>query len=116
MKILMVDDNPRIRRMIRSMLESSADEFVECSDGSDAFEAYSTHKPDWVLMDVEMAKMDGIAATKEIIRTFPEARIIIVTNYKDVALQDAAREAGAREYVLKEEIYRVVELIETETG
>ncbi len=112
MKVLLVDDNARIRRMFRSILESTVQEFIECSDGFEALEAYATHRPDWVLMDVEMTKVDGITATRQIIGAFPDARIIMVTNKRDSTIQESARAAGAMEYVLKEDIHRVLELIE----
>jgi two-component system response regulator DegU len=112
MKVMVVDDNARIRRMIRMVLENFVEEFVECADGSEAVSTYERHHPDWVLMDIEMEHVDGITATRQIMDAHPDARIIIVTNYLDDSLQESARHAGAKEYVLKENISRVLELIE----
>jgi two-component system response regulator DegU len=52
-------------------------------------------------MDVRMPRMDGLSATREILRYHPGARIIIVTDYDDDELRNAAREAGACAYALK---------------
>ncbi|MCI0487594.1 MAG: response regulator, partial [Blastocatellia bacterium] len=63
--------------------------------------------PDWVLMDIMMERVDGITATREIRRAFPDARIVIVTNFDDAKFRDAAREAGAGYYVPKENLMAV---------
>ncbi|MDQ3713629.1 MAG: response regulator [Acidobacteriota bacterium] len=54
--------------------------------------------------DIELKETNGIAATRLITRDFPEAKIVIVTNYNDERLREAAAEAGARGYVLKENL------------
>ena len=65
---------------------------------------YVEHKPDWVLMDIKMTRMDGITATRAIRGSHPEARIIIVTNFEDRGLRSEAFRAGAGAYVLKENV------------
>lgn len=101
MTILIVEDNPTIRRLIRRAISDVADNIIECEDGADALAAYAEHKPDAVLMDVRMPRMDGLSATRELLRHHLQARIIIVTDYNDDALRSAAREAGACAYALK---------------
>jgi len=64
--ILIVEDNAAIRRLIRRAVAHLADEIYECEDGADALKAYSEHQPDLVLMDVRMPRMDGLAATRQI--------------------------------------------------
>ena len=81
MKVLIVDDNEQARWMIRHYLRECANEFRECDDGAEAVSAYTEFQPDWVLMDWEMKQVHGLAATRRIIADFPEARILIVTNY-----------------------------------
>jgi DNA-binding NarL/FixJ family response regulator len=56
------------------------------------------------LMDWEMNEMDGITATKQIIKNFPKANILLVTQYDDDILRIAAKEAGACGYVLKDDL------------
>jgi len=72
---------------------------------------YRKHKPDWVLMDIRMGAMDGIAATREVTSAFPNARVIIVTNYNDSFLRAEAEEAGAVGYVLKDDLSALHSLI-----
>jgi len=101
MKILIVEDNPTIRRLIRRAISDIADNIIECEDGADALAAYTEHRPDAVLMDVRMPRMDGLSATRQILDQHPGARIVIVTDYNDDGLRSAAREAGACAYALK---------------
>ena len=105
--VLIVDDNDAIRRTLRAVLIDVADPIYECRDGAEAGAAYLAHRPDLVLMDVSMSVMDGIAATRQIVRAFPGARIVIVTQYDDDRLRAAARQAGACGYVLKDNLLDV---------
>ena len=104
MKLLIVDDNAEMRKLVKSLLNGVADEIFECSDGSQAFAAYSLHQPDWVLMDVEMPEMDGMAASRAVTSAFPAARILIVTKYDDEEMRAEAAQAGACGYVIKEDL------------
>lgn len=112
MKLLIVEDNPSVRRVIRSIVATVADEIYECEDGADALQAYVAHKPDWVLMDIAMKNVSGITATKLIKDQYPEAKIIIVTNFDDADLRESARQAGACGYVLKENLFEVRRLLQ----
>jgi CheY-like chemotaxis protein len=116
MNILIVEDSQAMRRMIRNVICAQADQCHECSDGSEALAAYTRHLPDWVLMDIEMKTMDGIAATEQIRATFPEAKIVIVTNYDDADLRQAALAAGASGYVLKENLLEIRRLLQHPTN
>jgi len=96
--VLIVDDSDRIRRTIRQVIEGFADPIYECSDGAEALAACVLHKPDCVLMDIEMPITDGITATREIIDALPSTAIVIVTQYDDKWMRMAAMKAGARGY------------------
>ena len=111
MKLLIVEDSPSIRRVIRSIVSTLADEVYECEDGADALQAYAAHKPDWVLMDIAMKNVNGIAATKSIKDQYPDAKIIIVTNLDEADLREAARQAGACGYVLKDNLFEVQRIL-----
>jgi CheY-like chemotaxis protein len=104
MKVLIVEDSEPMRRMIKTFIGDLVEDTVECSDGSEALAAYREHQPDLVLMDLKMAGMDGLAATKQIMECFPEARIVIVSQWEDKALREAARSAGAEAYVGKTDL------------
>ncbi|MBI1761526.1 MAG: response regulator transcription factor [Acidobacteria bacterium] len=117
-KVLIVDDNPEMRRLIRAMVGKLGEVVYECSDGAQALAAYQTHQPDFVLMDIEMKVLDGISATRQLLAAFPQARVIIVTNYDQPILHESARAAGACGYVLKEnlaEIRRLLQSTEAQT-
>jgi CheY-like chemotaxis protein len=107
MNILIVENSSRMRRTIRSVLAGLGHEVFECEDGNQALTAYRTHRPDWVLMDIGLKEVDGIVATTLLKAAFPEARVVIVTDYDDVRLRQAAQHAGACAYVLKEDLFEL---------
>jgi CheY-like chemotaxis protein len=111
MNLLIVEDNEQMRRMIVKLVRGLVEKTYECSDGVEALSAYRLHRPDWVLMDVKMKEMDGISATRQIRASYPEARIMIVTDYEDADLREAARKAGACEYVTKENLLDVCRIL-----
>lgn len=113
MKLLIVEDNQSMRRLIRKLTEDLFTEVCECSDGAAARTLYEAEHPDWVLMDIQMGDINGIAATRHIISGHPEAKIVIVTDYGDEALRAAASEAGACAYVLKENLLGLRRLLQT---
>jgi CheY-like chemotaxis protein len=107
MKLLIVEDNSRMRQMIRSVVADLAEEVHECEDGSGAPAAYAEYQPDWVLMDIKMREVDGLAATRQIRASAPTAKIMIVTNYDGADLRAAAQRAGASQYVVKEDLLAI---------
>jgi len=104
MTILIVEDNEPMRELLKKLVSDLAEDLAECDDGARALEAYQRRHPDWVLMDIKMKEMDGLAATRQIKAAFPEARIIIVTGCDDARLRAAAHSAGACGYVHKENL------------
>jgi CheY-like chemotaxis protein len=113
LSLLIVEDNAKMRRMLKSLVADLVSTVHECSDGAEALAAYTAQRPDWVFMDIAMKELDGISATRALKDAYPEARIIIVTSYDDAELRAAARQAGACGYVLKENLLALRELIET---
>jgi CheY-like chemotaxis protein len=114
-KLLIVEDHAETRQEIKNLL-SDLGEIYECRDGSEAFSVYAQHRPDWVLMDIKMERMNGIAATRKIKASYPEARIVIVTGYDDAELREAAKRAGACEYVVKEKLMEVRRVLTGQSG
>lgn len=109
--VLIVDDSQPMRELIRMTLEGVAEIVGECTDGADALAAYERLRPDWVLMDIGMKNVDGITATKQITSAYPQARIMIVTDYNDDELRRAAQEAGASHFVFKENLLDILEIL-----
>ena len=109
--VLIVDDSQPVRELIKMTLAGVAEVVGECSDGSEAMSAYERLRPEWILMDIDMRDVDGITATRQITAAHPEAKVIIVTDYNDADLRRAAREAGAAEYVVKENLLNILDII-----
>ena len=112
MKLLVVDDNAEMRRLIISIVRDLADEIAECADGADALAIYKKFQPDLVLMDLKMPQVDGITASLQIIGEFPNANICVVTDYADEKTKEAARLSGVSNYVVKENLFDIREIIE----
>ena len=114
--VLIVDDSDDLRRMLRMVLEGIADPIYECGDGAEAGALYAAHRPDWVLMDVAMAPVDGITATRRIVQAFPDARVVMVSQYADASFRTAAQEAGACGYVSKDNLLDVRQFLAQDSG
>ena len=112
--LLIVDDNLEMRQLVKSIAGKSSDQIFECEDGDEALAAFSKHHPDWVVMDVEMKRMDGLKATAQILTQYPQAKIIIVTKHTDTQTRAAAREAGACGFCSKDDLLRLRPLIQGE--
>ena len=101
-RIVVVDDAVFMRRHLREILEAGGYEVVaEGEDGAQVLELYERHAPDLVTLDVEMPRMTGLEALRELRGCHPEARVIICSSVShETALLEAVG-AGARDYVLK---------------
>ncbi len=95
--ILIADDNSDLRMLLKLML--TGHKVLEAGNGQIALEIFKEYKPDLVLMDILMPEMDGIEATREIMRYDPKAKIIAITAYSNQAQSVLA--AGARQVVAK---------------
>lgn len=102
-RVLLVDDHEMVRIGVSTYLSSQKDIDVvgEADDGKNGVKMALSLKPDIILMDLVMKEMDGVEATKQIIREWPEAKIIIVTSFLDDDKVYPALEAGASSYLLK---------------
>lgn len=109
-KFLIVDDHAGFRKTLRAFLPPGS--IAECDSGLDALAAYETEQPDWVLMDIEMAGMDGLTATRQLLRRFPRARVILVSNYPEEAFRQVATELGSYGFVNKEHLNELRRLID----
>jgi DNA-binding NarL/FixJ family response regulator len=105
-KILLVDDHAFFRAGVRRLLTATSDfEIVgEAATAADAFEIVERVAPDVVLMDIEMPGMDGILASREILRRAPRARVLILSGHDQLNDVVAAFAAGVSGYALKEDV------------
>jgi DNA-binding NarL/FixJ family response regulator len=110
MKMLIVDDSAAMRRCIKKILPAT-DEKLECSDGREAIRAFAKHRPDWVLMDIEMKELDGLSAARQIKKDWPDARIIFVTAHDKARYRDAASQLKVAGYVLKDHLDEINEIV-----
>lgn len=112
-RILTVDDHPLLRKGIAALVNAEADMklVAEASSGEQAIELYRLHRPDVTLMDLQMPRMNGVQAIREIRSEFHDSRIIVLTTYTGDAQILKALKAGARAYILKGHVHR--ELLET---
>jgi PAS domain S-box-containing protein len=106
MEILIADDHELFRRGLRSFLESRSDWHVcgEAADGKEAVAKAKELKPDVVLLDVSMPKMNGLEAARLIRREIPDSNILIVSQNDANLMEKAALQAGARRYIQKTRI------------
>ncbi|AKP76423.1 MULTISPECIES: response regulator [Priestia] len=101
--VLLVDDHEMVRIGVGAYLSAQTDIHViaEAANGQQAVELGLQLRPDIILMDLVMEEMDGIEATKQLIKQWPEAKVIIVTSFLDDEKVYPALEAGATSYLLK---------------
>ena len=108
---MIVDDSAEVRRMITSFIGDLVSEFVECDDGCEALATYAEHRPDLVLMDYQMTGMNGFHATRAIKKDFPDAYIVIVSQWDSAALREAAKDSGADAYINKKSLLPLRDLV-----
>lgn len=99
-----VDDQVLFLHGIRRVIDSQTDLQVVwlASNGAEALEQHASHPVDVVLMDVQMPILDGISATAEFVRRFPEAKVVILTTFDDEDYVVNALKAGASGFLLKD--------------
>jgi len=106
MKVMIVEDNPSLRSMIRSVLELGHADVAETTTASQAFRLYGTYRPDWVLVDMSVSGSDGIELTERLMRIHPDANVMIVTDVDSLTLRRKARRAGVGGILVKENLFR----------
>jgi len=101
--VLLVDDHALVRRGFRRMLEDDAEISVvgEASDGEEAVRLALELKPKVIVMDCAMPELNGIEATRKILKKLPNAEILMLSMHSEETLVNQAMDAGARGYILK---------------
>jgi DNA-binding NarL/FixJ family response regulator len=103
-KILIADDHPIFRRGLRHVIEEDSRFSVvgEAGDGIEALRLIAQFNPHVVIADINMPEMDGLDLASAVREKHPSSAVVILTMHKDKAMFDAALDAGARGYMLKE--------------
>ena len=108
MRILVADDHEVVRRGLQALLEAQPGWEVsgEAADGREAVEKARQLKPDVVIMDISMPQLNGLEATRQILKINPSARVLILTMHESDQIVHEVLDAGARGYVLKSDAGR----------
>ncbi len=111
--VLIVDDIAFVRKTMKQILSSHGYRVVgEAENGIEAIKLYEETLPDLVTMDLTMPQMTGVVATREILKNFPDAKIVILSAMMQEDLVTEAILAGAKDYIVKpfqtDEVMRVL--------
>ena len=99
-KILIVDDDADIRRVVRGVLEPLA-EIFEAPNGEEALRLIADEKPGLMVLDVSMAGMGGLAVLRAARRLVPSLPVLMLTGESDIEVAKSALDEGARAYITK---------------
>ena len=111
MRLMIVDDNRRMRKIIIQMVAQKEDAILECGSGEDAIANYSDFNPDWILMDIQMDEMNGFTAAEKILKQKPKTNIAFVTNHNSEIYRETARNIGIKHYFLKLNLFKISEML-----
>lgn len=111
MKILIVEENPGLRRLLRALLGANGDEIRECEEGAEAMSLCALEQPDWVVLDLNLARADGLNVTRQMRATCPGVRVLLVADEDDARLRASAVRAGATRLVGKENLLEIAALL-----
>jgi two-component system chemotaxis response regulator CheY len=100
--VLIADDLKFIKLVLRELVEKAGFRVVgEASNGEEAVELYQDKRPDVVLLDITMPKMDGLTALKQILKVDPEAKVIMCSALGQQSLMVQALQLGAKDFIVK---------------
>ncbi len=104
-RVVVADDQALVRAGVRMMLEAAGDVAVcgEAADGNDAVRVVERERPDVVLMDLRMPRVDGLEATRRILAAHPSARVVVLTTFAEDENVYAALRAGAMGFLVKDD-------------
>jgi DNA-binding response OmpR family regulator len=101
MKVLIIDDEPHIRRMMRLTLEAAGYDVDEAATGEDGLSRFGRSGPDVVLLDQKMPGMDGLETLKRLKQLRPDVRVVMVTAFASVELAVDTMKLGATDFLRK---------------
>ncbi|MDD6069268.1 MAG: response regulator transcription factor [Clostridiales bacterium] len=110
MRIVLIDDDQLVCMSLKMILEAEETITVAAigNDGSQALPLYREHKPDVLLMDIRMSGMNGTDALAELLKEFPDAKVLFLTTFVDDEYIVKALELGAKGYIVKQNYENIV--------
>ncbi len=113
MRLIIVDDDYLVVNSLKTIVEARGMEVLATGfSGREAIELYKEYRPDLILLDIRMEDLNGIEATEEILKYHKEAKILLITTFKDKEYIEKAISLGSRGYILKENISGIIPAIE----
>ena len=116
MKVMIVDDYSDMRRLLHMIVSGrsvGATEIIECSSGLEAEEQYTLHRPDFVLLDVQLKDINGFVVAENIYKLDPDAKIIFVTSFNTPAFRAKAEQLNAKGFVSKDNLSELKNIFNT---
>jgi len=112
-RILIAEDEDHIRSLIKLIVTSlGAEVAAEAADGEQALALYKQHRPDMVILDINMPKMDGITVLKQIMAINPRTLVVMLTSLNALDVVKECIDSGAWNYILKnttaEELHKAI--------
>lgn len=112
MNIIIIDDDPLVVESLKTIISANGIDILSVGyDGFQAVELYTKYKPDLVLMDIRMEKMNGIEATRKILEIDSNAKILLLTTFQDEGYIASALSLGCKGYILKQNIKGIIPAI-----
>jgi CheY-like chemotaxis protein len=111
MKLLIVVENPGVRRLLLSILGERGDEIRVCAEGIEALTLCALEQPDWVVLDLNLARADGLSLTRQMRSLCSQTRVLLVADEEDVRLRERADQAGASQVISKERLTELPALL-----
>ncbi|CAD2081606.1 DNA-binding response regulator [Jeotgalicoccus coquinae] len=113
MRIIIVDDDPLVVSALTTIVENSDYEVAATgANGFDAVKLYSEFKPDLLMTDIRMREKSGLEASGEILKEHPDAKILLITTFKDDEYIHEALNTGCRGYLLKDNLSGIIPAVE----
>jgi two-component system response regulator NreC len=104
-RIVLADDHVLVRQSLKTLLEREGYQIVgEASDGQEAISQVHLLQPDMIVMDISMPTLNGLNAAKEMSRSSPKTKAILLTQHDESQYVREAMEAGVKGYVLKNQV------------
>lgn len=100
-KILIIDDEPNIRSVLKDRLEANGYQVIQAPDGKEGLKLTESTEPDLILLDLQMPKMDGIEVLDRLKKKFPEIIVIVLTGHGSIGLAVEAMKLGAFNFITK---------------